>query len=73
MLGRSSLVSNTLKAGLCVVALSVVAANWLSSGSNRSVLVQLATGTPPEPTTTGTLPEGVRHTRLDPCSTPARP
>jgi hypothetical protein len=73
MLGRSSLLPTTLVTGLTVVALSVAAANWLSQPANRSALLHLASGATAEPATTGTLREGVRQTRLDPCAAPARP
>ncbi len=70
---KKILLSTVALMGLTVVALSVAAANWFSQPANRSALLHLASGATAEPATTGTLREGVRQTRLDPCAAPARP
>ncbi|HYF52657.1 MAG TPA: hypothetical protein VEA41_00170 [Salinarimonas sp.] len=73
MLGRSSLVATTLKAGIAIAVLSIVAANWLAGGLDRPGLSQLAAGATAEPATTGSLRDRAQAARLDPCVAPRKP
>lgn len=73
MFDRSSLFSTTLKACVAIAALSILAANFLSGGLDRSGLRQLAAGAGDGPATTGSLPERAAAARLDPCVAPRKP
>lgn len=71
---RASLVMTTAKAGIVIVGLSWLAANWISASADRQGLGRLAALLAPgeEPHTTGSIGPRAAATKFDPCTVPKR-
>lgn len=68
--GRPALLFGTIKIAALLVALSFLAANWLSAGRLDRVAGHAGYE---DPVTTGSITHAGNQTRLDPCAAPRRP
>ena len=63
----------TVKAAAAIGLLSVLAAQWLSSGAfDQASLTRLAAEAVREPATTGSILKAANGQKLDPCAAPRR-
>ena len=74
---RGTMVADMAKAGLAIAALSVVAANFVSTQTARFDKERLAEvasaaskGKPVDPMVTGSIRKAMSETKLDPCVVP---